>query len=314
MSSRPSHSIWIICRGIGPVRVRSKSRQEELTLGTFKLGALWTILLSLLLSSAGVQAADELVRGLVVDRGDKSLWIGLPVPVQRGTVFNVYLVPGNEPIARATVTEITPDPPYVARASVKLLRSDAFIPVGAYVEVVGDVLPATDSPGGFRDVDFRPQTAGRLSLSASAFFPTGGDLEDETTGVWPSFHLAYRICEKQAADLQVGVGYFHGDGDFTEGLQAGTREFRVIPLTVEARIPMSASRTGGWFSRIGVGAYYVRDQRTLGGIDSSENTVTFGWQAGFGYVSARGRSAEFYYTDVSETDFQGFAFSLGTRF
>ena len=287
--------------------------QEGIRLSTLRLATIWLVLACLTLSCAALRA-DELVRGIVVDRGDRTLWLGLPVAVEKGTVFNVYLVPGNEAIARATVTEITADPPYVAKASVKLLRSDAFIPVGAYVEVTGDAMPATDEPGGFKEAGMREKPSQQLSFRAGAFFPTGGNLDDETDEVWPSLQLSYRICEKKTAEVQVGIGYLQGNGDFTVGTETGTREMTVIPVTVDARIPMSGTRRGGWFARVGVGAYLIAEDRALGAATTSEDTVTFGWQAGFGYSSARGHSAEISFTDVSDTDFQGLVFSLGTRF
>jgi hypothetical protein len=77
---------------------------------------------------------------------------------------------------------------------------------------------------------------------------------------------------------------------------------------------MSYARAGGWFARAGVGAYFIRDRRTLDAVTTSQDVVTFGWQAGFGYVSRRGQSLEVHYTDVSKTDFQGLVFSLGTHF
>jgi len=286
----------------------------NLKLSTFRLWALWLVCSFLLLCCGGAFGADDLVRGLVVDRSDRTLWLGLPRPVQRGAVFNVFLMPGTEPLARATVEEITPDPPYVARASVRLLRSDAFIPVGAYVEVTGDTLPATDEPGGLKEVDFHEETARRLSFRAGAFFPTDDDLSDETTDVWPTFQVAYRTGRRQGTVLEIGLAYYKSDGTFTEGMDAGSRVFSVLPLTIDARIPMSRRGSGAWFTRAGVGAYYIRDRRTVGAVTTSESNLTFGWQIGFGYASRRGHSAEIYYTDVAKTDFQGVVFSLGARF
>lgn len=283
-------------------------------MSTFRLGALWITVACLALSCAGMSIADELVRGLVVDNGSKAIWLGLPVPVEKGTVFNVYLMPGGEPLARVTVLEITPDAPFVAKASVKLLRKDAFIPVGAYVEVTGNAIPATDKPGGYDAVDLHDETARRLSFRAGVLFPTDRDLRDETADVWPMFQVSYRICSKRNKDVQIGVGYYGDNGSFSEGGLDGTREFRVLPLTFDMRIPMSYSQTGNWFARAGIGAYFIRDRRTLGTDTTSEDVVTFGWQAGFGYVSSRGHSAELYYTDVSSADLRGAVFSLGTRF
>lgn len=283
-------------------------------MSTFRLGAVFIAIACFALSCAGISSADDLVRGLVVDNGDKTIWLGLPAPVEKGTVFNVYLVPGGEPLARATVLEITPDAPFVARASVKLLRKDAFIPVGAYVEVTGDALPTTDEPGGFDAVDFHDETARRLTLRAGVLFPTDGDLKDETANVWPMIQLSYQICRSQKMDTQVGLAYCGDSGSFSDGILDGTRKFHVVPLTFDIRMRMSGSRTGGWFTRAGIGAYFIRDRRTFGAVTTSEDKVTFGWQAGVGHVSTRGQSVEVYYTDVSGTDLQGVVFSLGTRF
>ncbi len=283
-------------------------------MSTFRLGALWIAVACLALSCAGMSMADELVRGLVVDNGSKAIWLGLPVPVEKGTVFNVYLTPGGEPLARVTVLEITPDPPFVAKASVKLLRKDAFIPVGAYVEVTGNAIPATDKPGGYDAVDLHDETARRLIFRAGVLFLTGGDVKDETSSTWPAVQITYPICSKPNHDLQIGLGYCGGRGSFSEGGLDGTRDIQVVPLTLDMRIPMSYTQTGNWFARAGIGAYLIRDRRTLGAASTSEDVVAFGWQAGFGYISARGKSAEIHYTDVSRTDFQGLVFSLGTRF
>lgn len=282
-------------------------------MSTFKFGALWVVVACFALSCAGISSADDPARGLVVDNGSKTIWLGLPAPVEKGTVFGVYLVPGGELLARATVLDITPDAPFVARASVRLMRKDAFIPVGAYIEAMSNALPTMDEPGGFDAVDFHDETARRLTFRAGILSPTS-DIGDETASIWPAFQVAYGICSKRNLDAQIGLGYCGSTGSFSEGVLDGTRQFRAMPLTFDMRMRMSDSRTGGWFTRAGVGAYFIRDRRTLGAVTASEDKVTFGWQAGVGYVSTRGQSVEVYYTDVSETDLQGLVFSLGTRF
>ena len=273
----------------------------------FRKLTVWIALILIL--SAAAARADEPMRGLVVDQGSGALWLGLPGPVPIGTGFNVYLAPGGEPMAFATVIDITPDAPYVAKAKMRALRPDAFIPVGAYVEAAATEIPETDKhEGGFQDMSLTPSHARRLTFRAGALFPTNGDLKDETDNLWPAFQASYRLCDSSERDLQVGLGYFGGSGTFT----GGSRDFRVLPATLDARFRTSAG--SGLFARAGIGAYYIRDERTLGLVTTSNDMVTFGWQTGFGYISAGGYSAEIYYTDVLRTDFGGVVLSLGTQF
>ncbi len=273
----------------------------------FRKLTVWIALILIL--SAAAARADEPMRGLVVDRGSGALWLGLPGPVPIGTGFNVYLAPGGEPMAFATVIDITPDAPYVAKAKMRALRPDAFIPVGAYVEAAATEIPEADKhEGGFQDMSLTRRYDRRLTFRAGALFPTNGDLKDETDNLWPAFQASYRLCDSPERDLQVGLGYFGGSGTFT----GGSRDFRVLPVTLDARFRTSAG--SGLFARAGIGAYYIRDERTLGLVTTSNDMVTFGWQAGFGYTSAGGYSAEICYTDVLRTDFGGVVLSLGTQF
>jgi hypothetical protein len=268
----------------------------------------------ILLFAAGASAANELVRGLVVDRNDKTLWLGLASPVNKDTVFNVSLVPGSEVLARATVINCTPDEPFVAQARFKVLIPEAFVPVGAYVEIAGNAVPDMDEPDGYESPVPSRESAGRLSFRVAAFFPSDSGLSDETSSAWPTFQIGYQICRREGMSAEIALAYYGQDGEFVEGAVSGRREFRAVPLTFDVRFPISGSKRSGWVARAGVGAYSIRDERTVGGVQTSRDVTTFGWQAGFGYVSSRGYSAELHYTDVSSTDLQGVGFSLGTRF
>ena len=264
-----------------------------------------------LLLASGCSMAEEPVRGLVVDRSDGILWLGLPGPVRAGAVFDVKLVPGDEVIARAEVIECTPDAPYVARAKFAMEDPSAFIPVGAYVEAVSEVIADRDQPPGYKAIQFHPKAPNPLQFQAGLFFPSNGDLGDETSDTWPAFQLSYRAAASDCSETSIGVGYFHGDGDFTIGGIAGKRDFRALPVTVDMKIRGARK---GWFVRLGVGAYLIDDERTLGGVTDSTSVTTFGWQAGFGYESKSGRLAQIHYVDVSKTDFRGVVFTLGARF
>ena len=270
--------------------------------------------LMILLLVSGISVADEPVRGLVVDRSDGILWLGLPGPVRAGAVFDVKLVPGDKVIARAEVIECTPDVPYVARARFAMEDPSAFIPIGAYVEAVSEVIADRDQPLGYEAIQFEPRKPNPLSFQAGLFFPSNGDLGDETSDVWPAFQLSYRAGASGCCETSIGVGYYHGDGDFEIGGIAGERDFRALPVTVDMKIRGARRADRGCFLRLGVGAYLIHDERTFGGVTGSDSVTTFGWQAGFGYESKSGRSVQVYYTDVSKTDFKGVVFSLGARF
>ncbi|HUV06060.1 MAG TPA: hypothetical protein VMX94_13305 [Armatimonadota bacterium] len=262
----------------------------------------------------GCSMAGEPLRGLVVDRTDNILWLGLPGPVQAGAVFDVMLVPGDKVIARAEVIECTPDAPYVARARFAMEDPSAFIPVGAYVEAVSEVIADRDRPCGYKAVRVGPRKPNPLQLQAGLFFPTKGDLGDETSDTWPAFQLSYRVAASECSETSIGVGYLHGDGDFTIGGIAGRRDFRVFPVTLDVKTRGARSADKRWFVRVSLGAYLIDDERTLGGVTSSESDTAFGWQVGFGYESRSGRSAQIHYVDVSKTDFRGVVFTLGARF
>lgn len=272
------------------------------------------LLLLIVVSSTSVPA-DEPIRGLVVDRNSKTLYIGLPVCVPTGTVFDVSLVPGDVVIARATVTTCTPDAPYVAQAAFKLVEPDGFIPVGAYVEVVDGAVPETDRPDGFKSVELGPYRRNPLSLSVGAFFPLDNDLETETGGIWPEFRLAYQTSRTQTFSTSIGIGYAHKYGTFAEMGVSGERDFRVYPVTFDARFyPARQIDRGGWFGRLGVGAYTIRDRRVFAGVSDTDTTTEFGWLAGFGYESSGGRTAQVYYEDTSGTEFRGLVLAVGARF
>ena len=268
-------------------------------------------ILMILLLVSGLSVADEPVRGLVVDRSDGILWLGLPGPVQAGAVFDVMLVPGDKVIARAEVIECTPDVPYVAKAKFAMEDPSAFIPVGAYVEAVSEAIADRDQPLGYKAIQFEPRKPNPLQFQAGLFFPSNGDLGDETSDAWPAFQLSYRVGASERCETGIGVGYYHGDGDFEIGGIAGERDFRVLPVTVDVKIRGARK---GWFLRLGAGAYMIDDERTFGGVTDSTSVTTFGWQAGFGHESKSGRLAQIHYVDVSKTDFRGVVFTLGARF
>ena len=275
----------------------------------------WLLASAILLLVSAPVRAEEPIRGLVVDCGDKVLWLGLPGPVEKGTVFDVRLLPGSKVIARAKVTNCTPDAPYVAKAKFKMLDASAFIPVGAYVETAAEDVADRDVSPGYEPVRLGPEGVNPLSFDAGVFFPADSRIGDETTDTWPAFQVNYRMGKSECCDTSIGIGYYHQDADFRIGSAAGERDFRVFPVTVDAKIRSSRSACkGGWFARLGVGAYLIDDERKVGSVTSTESVTTFGWQAGFGYESSSGRTAQIYYVDVSKTDFGGIVFSLGARF
>jgi len=256
-------------------------------------------------------AAEEPLRGLVVDRGDDVLWLGFPSAAQKGMVFNVMLVSGGEAIARAEVTEATPDAPYVAKASFKMLDKKAFIPVGAYVEATKIPVADRDETPGYHGVALGPKGLNPLSFQVGAFFPTEDALSDETDQAWPAVQLEYMICRKSS--ISIGLGFYGRGGNFEVGGIAGERNIQVYPVTVNAKLKLSGEDRNGWFGKVGAGAFIVNDERTLGGITEKTNTTTIGWQAGIGYES-KGRSAQLSYVDGRQQDFKGISLTLGARF
>ncbi len=256
------------------------------------------------------------VRGLVVDRSDGVLWLGLPAPAKRGAVFDVMLLPGDKVIARAEVVASTADPPYVAKARFVLEDPRAFIPVGAYVEATEEVIARDrDEIRGFREVRLEPRGVNPLSFNIGAFYPSDGDFRDETGDLWTAFELAYRLAESRNTMTSLSVGYYHREGEFMVGALDGRRDFRVLPVSIDFKVgPVRGhGRCGGYFL-VGVGAYDVRDDRTVGAVTESFSKTTFGWKAGLGYESKSGRFAQIKYVDVSESDFKGVVFSLGASF
>ena len=268
------------------------------------------ILLSLPLS------AEAPLRGLVVDKGDDVLWLGFPEAVQKGMAFDVMLVPGSEVVARAEVLEATPDAPYVAKANFKMLDKKAYIPVGAYVEAAK--LTAADrdrdTMPGYKGMNLGPKD-NPLSLQAGVFFPSNDQLQDETDEVWPALQLDYRISRSEAAELSIGVGYYGRHGTFVEGIESGGRVIRVIPITIDAKLKFSEQcASGGWYGKVGAGAYIVIDERTVGAVSEDNRTTTIGWQAAIGHESRSGRTVQLGYVDARQSDFKGVSFTLGARF
>ena len=259
-------------------------------------------------------AADEPLRGLVVDRGDNVLWLGFPAAAEKGMVFNVSLLPGNAVIARAEVVEATPDAPYVAKASFTMLDKQAFIPIGAYVEASDVVVADRDKTPGYSAVFPAMKETNPLSLTAGVLFPSDDQLADETDQVWPALQLDYRISSNEAGEMSIGLGYYGRRGTFTVGVDPGKRKIQVIPITIDAKLRSSCQADNGWFVKVGAGAYIVRDQSTVGTVSEDVNTTTIGWHAGLGHESRSGRSVELGYVDARQRDFKGVTFTLGARF
>lgn len=258
--------------------------------------------------------AEEPVRGLVVDRSDDILWLGLPDHVKKGAVFDVMLLPSGRVIARAEIIECTPDAPFVAKAKFAMEDPAAIIPVGAYVEATSDVIAKPDDVLSCEWAAPRTEDQDRLSIQAGVFFPSDRSIRHEVQDVWPAVLVSYRISSDELTAVSVSAGYYGGSGTFAEGLLEGNRKLRVIPVSLDAKLKMAAKRQSGWFARLGAGAYWVKDNRTVGTIEEEIDAVTFGWQAGIGWESKSGRSAHLYYTDVSNSDFKGLVFSVGAKF
>ena len=261
-------------------------------------------------------AADEPLRGLVVDRGDKVLWLGFPAAAQKGMVFNVSLLPGNNVIARAEVVEATPDAPYVAKASFTMLDKQAFIPIGAYVEASDVVVADRDKSPGYKAIFPAMKETNPLSLTAGVLFLSNKQLQNETDQVWPALQLDYRLSKSGPIEASLGVGFFERHGTFTVGTTTrGRHDLQVIPVTIDAKLRLSEQcGQSGWFGKAGAGAFIVRDKRVVGTTSKEANNTTIGWRAGIGYESAGGRSVELGYVDACQRDFKGTTFTLGARF
>lgn len=260
-------------------------------------------------------AADEPLRGLVVDRGDNVLWLGFPAAAEKGMVFNVSLLPGTNVIARAKVVEATPDAPYVAKANFTMLDKQASIPVGAYVEAVDVAVACKDKAPGCEGIKCRPKKPNPLSLSIGALFPSDDQLQDETGEAWPAFQLDYSLSRSETGGISLGVGFYRRHGTFVEGIDAGKRDLQVIPVTIDLKFTSEDwCKKGGWYGKIGAGAFIVRDERTVGAVSESIRRTTIGWQAGIGYESRSGRSVQLGYLDARQSDFKGVTFTLGARF
>lgn len=273
------------------------------------------LVIGIVFATAGLVYSDGPVRGLVVDRGDGMVWIGLAEPVPRDAVFEVRLVPGDTVIARARVLECTQDSPFVAKARLKLVDPKGFIPIGAYAEVTDHLIPEQDRPNGYKDVKLGPSGINPLSGSVFAFFPTNSALEAQTNSVWPWFEVDYRMCDNDHLSTNLGVAFTKKQGNFTLGGLPANRDFQVLPVIYDVRLWVQPSPPSGrWFGRLGVGAYTVRDRLNVNGAITVNTQVTFGWLAGFGYESHNGQSAQVYYTNTSETGFRGIAAGVGVRF
>ena len=290
-------------------------RRLGVVLPVLRIGGLAAAIIAMCVCAVGADEGYQPVRGLVVDRSDGILWLGLPAPAKRGAVFDVMLIPGDKIIARAEVVASTADPPYVAKATFVLEDPDAFVPVGAYVEGAQEVIARDrDEIPGFRSVLLGPRGVNPLSFNVGAFYPTESAFRDETGDLWTAFELAYRLAESKNAITSLSVGYYHREGGFTVGGLDGRRDFRVIPVTIDFKIgTLGGARSGGYFL-LGVGAYDIRDDRTVGTATESFSKTTFGWKAGLGYESKSGRFAQLKYVDVDESDFKGVVFNLGARF
>lgn len=258
--------------------------------------------------------AEEPLRGLVVDRGDNVLWLGFPSAAQQGMVFNVMLLPGADVIARAEVVEATPDAPYVAKANFTMLDKKAFIPVGAYVEATKVAVPDRDKSPGYDAVTFGPKK-NPLSFQAGVFFPSSDKLQDETDQAWPTVQINYRLSRCEQTEVSLGVGFYRRHGTFTEGIETGKRDLQVIPVTIDAKLKFSEQcASGGWYGKVGAGAFIVTDERTVGLVSEDVSSTTIGWQAAIGHESRSGRSVQLGYVDAGQRGFRGVTFTLGARF
>lgn len=272
------------------------------------------VLIAVLLFLSLPTMADEPVWGLVVDRCDDVLWLGLPDHVKKGAVFDVTLLPGSKVIARAEVIDCTPDAPFVAKAKFAMEDPAAIVPVGAYVKAGSDVVGKPDVSLSHEWAAARTEDQERLSIQAGAFFPSERSVRDEVQDVWPSIQASYRLSSDELTTFSISAGYYAGTGRFKEGVLEGNRKLRVIPVSLDVKLKMGEKRQSGWFARLGAGAYWVRDDRNVGTVEEEIDAVTFGWQAGIGWESNSGRSAQVYYTDVSKSDFKGFVFAVGAKF
>ncbi len=272
---------------------------------------------SVVLILVSCAVADGPTRGLVVDRTDSFLWIGLPNAVPAGTVFDIRLVPNDKVIARAKVLECTPDSPFVAKASFRLTDPKGFIPTGAYAEQSASrEVPETDRTDGYNTVRLEPKGINPLSLNVDAFFPTNSSLATETGDIWPAIFLDYRLSNRDRVTTSIEAGYTHKSRRFSVTGAPVRRDFRVIPVTFDAKFwaQSRAVRRGGWFAKLGVGAYAIRDTRTVSGFRTVDDFVTFGWLAGLGYESRGGGLAQLYFVDTSHGGFRGIMAGVGARF
>lgn len=260
-------------------------------------------------------AAQEPLRGLVVDRGSDALWLGFPSAAQKGMVFNVMLVPGSEVIARAKILEATPDAPYVAKASFTMLDKKAFIPIGAYVEATNVAVADRDKEPGYKAVTLGPKGPNPLSLQAGVFFPSSDELSEETDQAWPALQLNYRLCKSESTEVSLGVAHYRKRGTFPFGMVTGLRNLQVIPVTIDVKFRMSEDAKKGWYGKVGAGAFIANDRRAIPAVsDETVHSTTIGWQAALGYENKRGRSAQLGYIDARHRDFKGVTFTLGARF
>lgn len=279
-------------------------------------GLSWLTIFFVCLWMVGLRSAavGDPIRGLVVDRTNKFLWIGLPGEVKKGAVFDIMLVPNSKVIARAVVAECTQDSPYVAKARFVMEDQSAFIPVGAYAELrydseIGD----RDIIGGYQDIRLGSSNT-PWNFEAGVFYPDERGLRKETSSLWPAFRLSYRLAEGKRSSAEIGLGYYHGEGSFGTEENEGSRRFRVMPLTLDLKVKKARVGCGGFYGRLGIGAYYIRDKISAGAEEEKSSVTTLGWQVGLGYESRKGRTVEVRYTDVSRSDFKGLSFILGARF
>lgn len=277
--------------------------------------ALLVLSASLVMPALCAQEEGKPVRGIVVDRSENILWLGLPVQVKKGTVFNIMVMPNSKVIAKAIVTECTPDEPYVAKAKFVFEEKGAFITVGAYAEAVSDAaVNDRDKIDGYQEVELGPKGVNPLSFSIGVFYPLESSLRSETVSLWPAVQIGYQLSKQGNTALGLSIGYFHGDGSFTVNEVEGRRDFRLVPLILDVKFSESAQFKGTPYFKSGIGAFYVKDERSTGSTEDNLDVVTFGWRLGLGYQSKKGRHVELTYTDATRSDFKGLTFNLGARF
>ncbi|HET6455388.1 MAG TPA: hypothetical protein VFI02_13370 [Armatimonadota bacterium] len=274
------------------------------------LHRLYLAVIALACIASVAQAGDDKVAGLIVGRTGEILRISVPQPISEGAVFDIKPLEREAPIAQAIVVGCTKEYPYEALA--KIVRTDlqTSVPIGvrAYVNVA-----QVKSPPKQIAKETLPQ-GDRFSLQAGAFYPSIYSVRKTTSQFWQAYRMNYSFLRAGAMETMLSAEYLKGEGTFTSGLETGTRQMEVIPVSLLGRVKPFRLGSLRVFFGAGAGMYRIRSEDTIGSVTTLSQRDEFGHELSAGLESAKGWILEARYRRVPDTDIKGYSLSFGTRF